>query len=77
MASSMTSSGRLRKRRNVDFDHAQSKIQIAAKLSFGHSLFQITIRGGDRAHIDFDRLISAYAFERMAFQHAEELGLDR
>ncbi len=62
--------------RNIDFNHAESKIQIAAKLSFRHRFLEITIRGGDHADVDFDGLIAADSFERMALEHAEELGLD-
>ena len=55
----------------------QAEIQVAAERAFGHVLFQIAIRGGDHAHIDLDRFAAADALERMPFQHAQELGLNR
>ena len=71
------SSGRLRKPGHDDFQHVQAEVQVAAELALGDVFFQIAIGGGDDADVDLDRLGAADALERMPFEHAEELGLNR
>ena len=67
--------GPLAERGHDDLQHVQPEVQVAAERAFGHVLFQVAVRGGDHAHVDLDRVAAADALERMAFQHAEELGL--
>jgi hypothetical protein len=58
-------------------DNIQAIKQIFPKLPLGHCLFEWPVRGGNQAHVNFDRLISPHALERAGLQHAQDLRLRR
>src|SRR5262249_19784197 len=57
------------------FHHLQAEKQVFAERAFAHRLLERLICGGYHAHVGLDRRIAAYAFKRLPFQDAEELGL--
>ena len=67
----------LAKGRKVNLDDAETVVEVFAKRAVGDQLAEVPVGGGNDPHVDFDRRAAAHAFERMAFQDAQELGLDR
>ena len=63
--------------RHADIDDLQPVVQILAELSRPNHLPEVTVGGGNHAHVDGDRAIAAEAREFAVLQHVKELGLQR
>src|SRR5712692_2167688 len=55
--------------------YRQAKKEIRAKRTFFHSLFKVTISGGQHPHIDLDFFVATQAKKRVRFQNSQELCL--
>ena len=64
-------------RRQMNAHNVQAIKQIFAKLFCRHGSFERLVRGGDDAHIHFQRRVAADAFERAGLQHAQDFRLRR
>src|SRR6266478_7291281 len=53
----------LPQRRNTDREHVQAVVQIAAKLALVDHFLQVTVGGGDQAHVDLPGVGASYSFE--------------
>src|SRR6266566_7249133 len=58
-----------------DVDDVQAVIEVFAKSSFLHQLFQIRIRGGENSHVDLDRIGRAQRHKFPLLNYAQKLGL--
>lgn len=47
----------------MDTDYVEAVEQVLAELAGVHQGFQILVRRGDDAHIDFDRHVAAHTIE--------------
>ena len=65
----------LAQQRHGERENIQAIKQITPEFSLGDGLAQITIRRGDDAHVDLDRLAAADGFKLLLLQHAEQFDL--
>ena len=63
--------------RELDADDLEAVIEVLAELPFGDGVGQVAMRGRDQADVDLDRLVAAHADDLAAFEHAQQLDLDR
>ena len=61
--------------RQVDRDHLQPVVQVAAERAGRDRVFQVAVGGRQDAHVDLNRLVRADAGDLAAFQHAQQLDL--
>ena len=65
------------KRRQHNRKHEDAVIEVFAKRSLAHLLFQVAMRRHDHAHVHGNRLIAADALDFAFFQHAQKFRLHR
>ena len=63
-------------RRHGDGEDVEPVVEILAELALGDESFQIAVGGGDQAHVHFDRLDTAHAFELTLLQNPQQLDMD-
>lgn len=64
------------KGRHEEVDDVETEVEVFAKGLFTHELFEVFVRCGDEANIDFYGLIRANALNGTLGDGAEELDLD-
>ena len=67
----------LAQRRELDADDLEAMIKVLAELPLGDGVGQVAVGGRDQTDVDLDRLVGAHADDLAAFEHAEQLDLDR
>src|SRR5215470_7383496 len=66
----------LSERRECDWDHVESVIEIHPKQSFLDRTFQVAAGGSNHPHVNGDRRDTAHAFEFPLLEESQELGLE-
>src|SRR5215472_5185517 len=63
------------KRRNEDGHDVDAKVKIFAKVAFANGVFEVLVRCGDEAEIDFARGAAAEALHRTFLKDTQEFAL--
>src|SRR5262245_766367 len=59
----------------MNTDDVESEIEILSEPALRHQALQVSISGGDDAHVDGDASLRAQPLDLPAFDHPEDLGL--
>ena len=67
----------LAQRRDVDRDHREAVVEVAAERALHHGLLEVRVGRGDHAHVHGDVLRAAHAADFAFLQDAQELALEQ
>ena len=67
--------GTLAQRRQVDREHVEPVVEIAAEFPVDNHLLEIAVGGGDQSNVGLNQLVAPQTFELLLLEDAQQFGL--